>query len=84
VTWPDGARHFPHIIERGKPGVIAVRADGRRFVNEANGYHDYVRALLAATPDGEVARSWMICDHAFIRRWGLGIVRPGRCRWAIG
>jgi hypothetical protein len=78
VTWPDGTRGiFPHIIERGKPGVIAVRADGRRFVNEANGYHDYVRALLAATPDGEVARSWMICDHAFIRRWGLGIVRPG-------
>lgn len=77
VTWRDGSRGiFPHIIERGKPGVIAVRADGQRFVNEANGYHDYVRALLAVTPEGETARSWMICDHAFIRRWGLGVVRP--------
>ena len=67
---------FPHIIERGKPGVIAVRADGKRFVNEANGYHDYVTALLAATPTGEAARSWLICDHNFLRRWGLGIAKP--------
>ncbi|RVU07767.1 FAD-dependent oxidoreductase [Novosphingobium umbonatum] len=77
VTWPDGQQGiFPHIIERGKPGVIAVRANGRRFVNEANGYHDYVSALLAATPSGEEARSWMICDHRFLRRWGLGVVKP--------
>jgi succinate dehydrogenase/fumarate reductase flavoprotein subunit len=77
VRWPDGETGvFPHIIDRGKPGVIAVRTDGKRFVNEADGYHDYVNALLAATPDGEAARSWMICDHRFIRRWGLGIVKP--------
>jgi succinate dehydrogenase/fumarate reductase flavoprotein subunit len=77
VTWPDGSEGiFPHIIERGKPGIIAVRADGRRFVNEADGYHDFVSALLAATPAGESARSWLICDQEFIRRWGLGIVKP--------
>ncbi len=77
LHWPDGSEGvFPHIIERGKPGVIAVRADGKRFVNEADGYHDYVSALLGATPFGEQPRSWLICDHRFIRRWGLGIVRP--------
>jgi succinate dehydrogenase/fumarate reductase flavoprotein subunit len=77
VTWPDGSEGiFPHIIERGKPGVIAVRADGRRFVNEADGYHDFVTALLAATPDGEPARAWLICDDRFLRRWGLGVVKP--------
>jgi succinate dehydrogenase/fumarate reductase flavoprotein subunit len=77
VRWPDGSNGvFPHIIERGKPGVIAVRADGKRFVNEANGYHDYVSALLATTSPGEAARSWLICDNAFLRRWGLGIVKP--------
>ncbi len=77
ICWPDGTKGvFPHIIERGKPGVIAVRADGKRFVNEADGYHDYVTALHAATPHGDLARSWLICDHLFIRRWGLGIVRP--------
>jgi succinate dehydrogenase/fumarate reductase flavoprotein subunit len=77
VPWPDGARGiFPHIIDRGKPGIIAVRADGRRFVNEADGYHDFVCALLASTAAGEPARSWLICDHRFIRRWGLGVVKP--------
>ncbi|MCT4823546.1 FAD-binding protein, partial [Pseudomonas aeruginosa] len=68
--------HFPHIIERGKPGVIGVRANGRRFVNEAHGYHDYVAALLEATPPGQPARSWLVCDRRFLRRYGLGYVRP--------
>lgn len=77
VVWPDGSEGvFPHIIERGKPGVIAVRIDGRRFVNEADGYHDFVTALLAATPEGEPARCWLICDDRFLRRWGLGVVKP--------
>lgn len=77
VTWPDGTEGiFPHIIERGKAGLIAVRRDGRRFVNEADGYHDYVRALLAATPDDAPARSWLVCDDRFLRRWGMGVVRP--------
>ncbi|SDH52518.1 Succinate dehydrogenase/fumarate reductase, flavoprotein subunit [Pseudomonas benzenivorans] len=68
--------HFPHIIDRGKPGVIAVLKSGRRFVNEAEGYYDYVAAMLAAVPDGEEVCSWLICDHRFIRRYGLGIARP--------
>jgi succinate dehydrogenase/fumarate reductase flavoprotein subunit len=77
VTWPDGSKGiFPHIIDRGKPGIIAVRSDGKRFVNEADGYHDYITALFAATPAGETPRSWLICDDDFLRRWGLGIVKP--------
>jgi len=77
VVWPDGRDGvFPHIIERGKPGVIAVLANGQRFVNEADGYHDFVTALLAATPADQPARAWLICDDRFLRRWGLGIVKP--------
>lgn len=77
VVWPSGATgRFPHIIDRGKPGVIGVLANGRRFCNEGLGYHDYVRALLASVPEGQKARSWLVCDHRFIRRYGLGIVRP--------
>lgn len=73
----DGSRHpFPHFIDRAKPGVIAVRADGRRFVNEANGYHDVMTALLRATPEEEIAQAWLICDRRFLRRYGLGHVRP--------
>ena len=67
---------YPHIIDRGKPGIIGVLADGRRFVNEADGYHDYVSAMVAAAPrDGEVA-SWLICDHAFQRRYAFGMSKP--------
>ena len=67
---------FPHLIERGKPGLIMVRRDGRRFANEADAYHDVMSALFAATPLGEAAEAWLICDHGFLRRWGLGRVRP--------
>lgn len=77
VTWPDGRQApFPHIIERGKPGVIAVLPDGRRFCNEGLGYHDFVTALHAATPAGQVPEAWLITTRAFQRRYGLGISRP--------
>ncbi|MGV8643797.1 FAD-dependent oxidoreductase, partial [Pseudomonas aeruginosa] len=56
--------------------LIGVLANGRRFVNEAHGYHDYVAALLEATPPGQPARSWLVCDRRFLRRYGLGYVRP--------
>jgi succinate dehydrogenase/fumarate reductase flavoprotein subunit len=77
VPYPDGTiGRFPHIIERAKPGIIAVLADGRRFVNEAHGYYDYVTAMIKATPPGAEVASWLICDHAFQRRYGLGASRP--------
>ncbi len=67
---------FPHFIDRGKPGVIAVMRNGKRFVNEANSYHDYVQAMVAATPKGEKPESWLIADHPTLRRYGLGFVKP--------
>lgn len=77
VPYPDGRTgYFPHIIERGKPGIIGVLADGRRFCNEGNGYHDYVEALIKAVPQGQEVASWLICSHKFQRRYGLGIARP--------
>ncbi|AZD31963.1 FAD-dependent oxidoreductase [Pseudomonas chlororaphis] len=77
VPYKDGSRgHFPHIIERGKPGIIGVLRNGQRFVNEADGYYDYVRAMVAAAPEGEEVASWLIGSHSFQRRYGLGISRP--------
>ena len=77
VPQADGrVGRFPHIIERGKPGIIGVLANGRRFANEGNGYYDYVADMLAAIPAGQEIASWLICDHAFQRRYGLGIARP--------
>ncbi|MDB5895100.1 MAG: FAD-binding protein, partial [Rhodoferax sp.] len=68
--------HFPHLIERAKPGLIAVTASGRRFVNEADSYHDFMRGLLRAMPAGQPVQAWLVCDHAFIRHYGLGAVKP--------
>jgi succinate dehydrogenase/fumarate reductase flavoprotein subunit len=73
----DGSvAHFPHLIERAKPGLIAVTRTGQRFVNEADSYYDFMRGLLAATPAGEPVQAWLVCDHAFIRHYGLGAVKP--------
>jgi len=77
VPYKDGHHgHFPHIIDRGKPGIIGVLANGKRFVNEAHGYYDYVDAMLKAVPEGEEVASWLVCTHRFQRRYGIGITRP--------
>ena len=60
---------FPHIMDRAKPGSIGVLSTGRRFVNEANGYHDYVTAMIEAAPAGESVQAWQIADAPFMRRF---------------
>ncbi|WP_104493791.1 FAD-dependent oxidoreductase [Paracoccus denitrificans] len=70
----DGSvRPFPHLfLDRAKPGVIAVGHDGRRFVNEASSYHDFVQGLIAKLlADGEKS-AWLVADHRAVRRYGLG------------
>ncbi|MEV7571582.1 FAD-dependent oxidoreductase [Pseudarthrobacter sp. NPDC089323] len=67
---------FPHIMDRAKPGSIGVRQDGKRFVNEANGYYDYVEGLLAATSEGEPVEAWQIADAEFVRKYPLGMAKP--------
>ncbi|RQS18173.1 FAD-dependent oxidoreductase [Burkholderia sp. Bp8998] len=77
VPQPGGdAVAFPHLIERAKPGVIAVTRAGKRFVNEASSYHDFISALLDTTPAGEEVCAWLVCDHRFQRRYGLGFSKP--------
>jgi succinate dehydrogenase/fumarate reductase flavoprotein subunit len=67
---------FPHFVDRAKPGVIAVTAAGRRFVNEADSYHDFVQALFRATPPGQEIRAFLLADHRTIRKYGLGFAKP--------
>jgi succinate dehydrogenase/fumarate reductase flavoprotein subunit len=84
--WVPGSRYtrrdgsvgiFPHTVtDRGKPGIIAVDATGRRFVNEALSYHEFVLAQLRA---GERAvPAWLVCDSHFLWTYGLGAIRPFR------
>ncbi len=72
----EGFGRFPHLIERAKPGLIMVTRAGRRFANEADSYHDVMQALFAATPKGASVEAFLICDHDFQRRYGLGRARP--------
>ncbi|EHL99938.1 FAD binding domain protein [Acetobacteraceae bacterium AT-5844] len=67
---------FPHFIDRAKPGLIAVLPNGRRFVNEANSYHDFIQALFAATGHDQPARAFLVVDRPFLKRFGLGFVKP--------
>ena len=76
---PDGTMSvYPHIIlDRAKPGLIAVNSAGRRFVNEADSYHDFVAAMLRTHQTVPSIPAFLICDGSFIRDYGLGLVHPG-------
>lgn len=77
VRYPDGSEgNNPHLIERGKPGVIAVTPEGRRFANEAQNYHDFVRAMFRARDANAEVVAFLICDHRAFRRYGLGVAWP--------
>ncbi len=64
-------RLFPHFaFDRCLPGAIAVDANGRRFANEGVVYSDFVLAMHAAN----AVPTFLICDHRFLRKYGLGAV----------
>jgi glycine/D-amino acid oxidase-like deaminating enzyme len=73
LTRPDGTlRKFPHLfMDRGKPGCIAVNQRGERFGNEA------ATNLVEPMHRSGSVPAWLLCDHAFIKKYGLGLVRPG-------
>jgi succinate dehydrogenase/fumarate reductase flavoprotein subunit len=70
---------FPHfVLDRGKPGLIAVNGEGRRFVNEATTYQRFAEAMYAAHAQTPTIPCHLICDDRFIVSYGLGMVRPRR------
>lgn len=68
---------YPHIVlDRAKPGLLAVNHAGRRFANEAVSYHAFGEALLKAQKESPTIPAALICDSTFIWKYGLGVVRP--------
>lgn len=69
----DGSiRKFPHLfLDRGKPGCIAINVQGKRFGNES------ATNLVEAMHRSASVPAHLICDDAFVHRYGLGMVRPG-------
>ncbi len=68
---------FPHLaMDRAKPGLIAVNAAGRRFVNEGVSYHDFVEAMYRSHETADTMPAWLICETRFIGKYGLGAIHP--------
>lgn len=68
---------YPHIVlDRAKPGLMAVNHAGERFVNEAVSYHEFVRAMYRADARSPTIPAWLVCDRNFVHRYGLGLIRP--------
>ena len=74
---------FPHLIlDRPKPGLVAVNQAGKRFVNEATSYHEFVEAMHRSHETTPTIPAFLVCDQRFLRTYGLGLVRPGI--WPLG
>lgn len=67
---------FPHLLDRYKPGIIGVLANGQRFTNESNSYHDVGAALHLACKGMRETAMWLICDKTALGKYGLGYVKP--------
>jgi succinate dehydrogenase/fumarate reductase flavoprotein subunit len=74
----DGSQGvFPHTVtDRAKPGVIAVNSSGKRFVNEALSYHEFVLAMLRDGNDTTSRSFHLVCDRHFLWTYGLGRIQP--------
>jgi succinate dehydrogenase/fumarate reductase flavoprotein subunit len=84
TPWLTGGRGaYPHLaLDRAKPGLIAVNAAGRRFVNEAASYHEFVLGMHRSHETVPTIPAWLVCDRQFINKYGLGRIPSGRRRWS--
>jgi succinate dehydrogenase/fumarate reductase flavoprotein subunit len=69
------------VTDRSKPGLIAVGSNGKRFVNEAVSYHEFVRAQLANAETAVPA--FLLCDSRFLWKYGLGRIKPFTFSWSV-
>jgi succinate dehydrogenase/fumarate reductase flavoprotein subunit len=69
---------FPHfVMDRGKPGMITVDSQGKRYLNESTSYHLFGIAMQARHATTPSVPSWLVCDAGALKRYGIGMVRPG-------
>lgn len=80
ATRADGTTAvYPHIVlDRAKPGLVAVGRSGRRFTDEAASYHEFTRAMYRTSN----VPAWLVCDRRFLWKYGLGMIRPMTLRVA--
>lgn len=77
VPRPDGSwGPILHSVNHGKPGVIAVLRNGRRFADESLSYHDLVEQMIANPAAGRPRGAFLICDSVAFGKYGLGYAKP--------
>ncbi|WP_439669745.1 Succinate dehydrogenase/fumarate reductase, flavoprotein subunit [Cupriavidus necator] len=65
-------------IERAMPGCLVVNGQGRRFVNEAAPYSEFVPAMYRDhEKTGSSVPAWMVFDAAFRHKYPCGPILPG-------
>ncbi|MEY4882332.1 MAG: hypothetical protein RIS34_186 [Pseudomonadota bacterium] len=67
--------HF--VMDRAKPGMITVNRNGERFVNESTSYHLFALAMQETNKTIAAIPAYLICDAEALRKYGIGMVRPG-------
>ncbi len=69
---------FPHFVfDRAKPGMVTVDGEGQRFLNESTSYHLFGIAMQQAHQQRPSIPAYLITDAEGLRKYGLGMVRPG-------
>jgi len=77
VPRPDGTwGPILHSINHGKPGMISVLPNGKRFADESLSYHDFVERMIASSPHTGGAGAFIICDQKAFSKYGLGYAKP--------
>jgi succinate dehydrogenase/fumarate reductase flavoprotein subunit len=64
--------HF--MLDRPKPGFIAVGKDGNRFTNEAASYHAFTLGMFNA---GAIP-AFLIADARAVKKYGIGLILPAQ------
>ncbi|WP_321909661.1 FAD-dependent oxidoreductase [Paraburkholderia sp. J11-2] len=63
--------HF--MLDRPKPGFIAVNKEGKRFTNEAASYHAFTQGMF----DAGAIPAFLVADAAAVKKYGIGVILPG-------
>ncbi|MEQ6889161.1 FAD-binding protein [Halomonas sp. CS7] len=80
VPGEDKARGV--FAERAFPGAIVVNGEGRRFVNEAAPYLEFVDAMYRdnAATEGKSIPAWVIFDGHFRFHYAMGPLMPAQIK----
>ncbi|GGO72292.1 FAD-dependent oxidoreductase [Nonomuraea cavernae] len=74
-------------VELTRPGSVMVNAAGRRFVNEAQSYHDLTKVFREVDPATGVPRhspAWLVYDSGYGERYPVAGAPPGTTpAWAV-